>query len=262
MFVEISLPWIQSHALLFFRCLGVVAGMPVLGDRSTPKRVKLLLGLLLAILLAPAIQAGGWSPTPLDWGPLAWRAMTETLFGLLLGFVAQLPIWAAQLAGQLVGFQMGFGIVSVIDPNSGDQQSVIAGLQQQAALILFLVLGGHHIVLESMARGLTLLPPGSVHLTPQLMDRGIRLSGELLVVGVRMGAPILAALFLTEVGLGVIARTVPQMNIFIVGFPLKIGVGIVMLGLALPSFALLFGEQLDGLAVTLLSLAGVAGVGP
>lgn len=259
MFVEISLPWVQAHALVLFRCLGVIAAMPVLGGRSVPKRLKVLLAVLLAMLLSPAIQAGGWSPAPLDWGPLAWRAIVETLFGLLLGFVAQLPIWAAQLAGQLIGFQMGFGIVSILDPDSGNQQSIVAGVLQQTALLLFLLLDGHHMVIEALARSLVLLPPGAVSLTPALMDRGIALSGELLAIGVRMGAPVLAALFLTEVGLGVIARTVPQMNIFIVGFPLKIGVGLVMLALALPSFALLFGERIDRLAGTLLSLTGVAG---
>jgi len=258
-FFEVSLPWIQAHALLLARCLGVVAGMPVIGGRGVPRRAKLALGLLLAILLAPALEAGGWAPLPLDWGPLLARGAVETLFGLLLGFVAQLPIWAAQLGGQLIGFQMGFGIVSVLDPDSGDQQSLIAGLQQQAALVLFLVLDGHHLVLGALARSLELLPPGAVQLTPALMDSGIALSGEVLSIGLRMGAPVLAALFLSEVALGVIARTVPQMNIFIVGFPLKIGVGIVMLAIGLPSFALLFGERLDRLASTLLALSGAAG---
>jgi flagellar biosynthesis protein FliR len=257
-FFEISLPWIQAHGLLLVRCLGTVAVMPLLGGRFVPKRAKLLIGLLLALLLAPTLpSAGGLLPAG-DWPLLAGRMAVEMLFGLLLGFVAQLPIWAAQFAGQLIGFQMGFGIVSVLDPDAGGQQSLIAGLQQQVALLLFLVLDGHHMVLGALARSLELLPPGAVQLSPQLLDSGISLSAELLRVGLQLGAPVLAALFLSEVGLGVIARTVPQMNIFIVGFPLKIGVGLVMLALALPGFALLFSNRLDALAQTLLSLTGVA----
>ncbi len=140
---------------------------------------------------------------------------------------------------------MGFGIVSVIDPESGQQLSLIARILQFSALMFFLVLNGHHLLIEALLDSYSWMASNNNLLQGDLMEAGIHLSGRLLYDGLRMSAPVLGALLLTEVGLGLVARMVPQMNIFIVGFPLKIGMGTLMLALAIPSMAILFGDLLE-----------------
>lgn len=247
--------WVEVFLLAVFRVAGVLGAMPVLGGRGVPARVKLSLALLITFLLLPALPLQTWPLQPhgiWDWLGLVTQ---EVLFGLLLGFAAQLPILAMQMAGELIGLQMGFGIAAVLDPETGSQENPLASLLRNTALLLFLVFNGHHIVLKALADSFQALPPGGLHLSPDLLDQGIGLTGHLLDLGLRLGAPALAALLLAEVGLGLIARTVPQMNIFIVGFPLKIGLGFAMLALTLPSVLLLFRQEIGALAEVLGRLA-------
>jgi len=193
-----------------------------------------------------------------DRGIWAWAALAfhEVALGLFLGFVVQFLIWAVQFAGQMVGFQMGFGIVSVIDPESGQQLSLIARYKALVALILFIVLDGHHLLLEALVYSFEILPAGSVLLSRLLFDEILRLSARIFVLGLMIGAPMMAALLLSEMGMGIVARTVPQMNIFIVGFPLKISVGLAMLALVLPYLVVFFDSRLQELARGLSDLLG------
>lgn len=226
---------IQLFILLLFRVLGVVGAAPVFGGVQVPLQAKLALGLALTVLLYPLALADPASfPVIPSWFHLLGLAVQEVLLGLFLGFMAQFVFFAVQFAGQLVGMQMGFGIVGVLDPDSGAQISIIAQLQYTVAIVLFLLLNGHHLVLQSLWQSVELLPIGGAHLDGLLLEEGIRQSGRVLTLGVQLAAPVLAALLLAEVAMGVIARTVPQMNIFIVGFPVKIALGVFMLVMTLP----------------------------
>ena len=255
MFFNWPIAWVEVFLLVLFRVGGIVGAMPVLGGRTVPVRVKLALALVVSLVLLPTLPLGAWPLQPHGIWQWLGLAAHEALFGLLLGFAAQLPVLAMQMAGELIGLQMGFGIAAVLDPESGNQENLIASLLQNLALLLFLVFGGHHIVLEALADSFRTLPPGALILSPDLLGEGIHLSGHLLDLGLRLGAPVLAALLLSEVGLGLIARTVPQMNIFIVGFPLKIGLGFAMLALTLPSTLLLFRQEIGALAELLARLS-------
>ncbi|MDP2361662.1 MAG: flagellar biosynthetic protein FliR [bacterium] len=255
MFFSWPIAWVELFLLVVFRVAGVIALMPVLGGRGMPARAKLLLALLITLLLLPALPVADW---PLGGrGLWSWLGLAahEVLLGVLLGFAAQVPILAMQMAGELLGLQMGFGIASVIDPESGGQENIMAGMLRNVALLLFLVFNGHHVVLTAMADSLRTLPPGALSLSPDLLGEGLRLVGHLFELGLRLGAPAMAALLLSEVGLGLIARTVPQMNIFIVGFPLKIGLGFALLGITLPSVLVLFRQEVGALAGVLARLA-------
>jgi len=254
-FFNWPLAWVEVLLLVAFRILGVVGAMPILGSRAVPMRVKVALSLVLTFLLLPAIPFAQWPLEPRGFWNLAALVIHESLLGLMIGFAAQVPIWAMQAAGELIGLQMGFGIAAVIDPESGGQENVMASLLRNMALLLFLLAGGHQVVLEALGESLRTLPPGSMRLSPDLLDEGIRLSGHLLDLGLRLGAPAMAALLLTEVGLGLVARTVPQMNIFIVGFPLKIGLGFAMVAITLPGMLALFNQEIGSLSETLARLA-------
>ncbi len=237
---------VQLFLLLLFRCLGIIGAAPALGARQFPVRAKVALGLGLTMLLYPLIQARPDAlPEINGWWGLLGLAFHELVLGLFLGFLVHLSFMAIQFSGQLIGMAMGFGIVSVLDPDSGQQISIISQLQYMAALVLFFVLGGHHIVLEALWHSFELLPVGRVSLDALVLDTGIRESARVLTLGFQIAAPILGALFLTEAAMGLIARTVPQMNIFIVGFPVKIAVGLGMLILLLPAMVQVLGQELN-----------------
>ena len=234
-FVSWPLDSVQLFVLLLIRCLGLVGAAPVFGGVQVPVQAKLSLGLALAALLFPlALSHPGDFPVIGNWYQMLGLGVQEALLGLFIGFMAQLVFFAVQFAGQLVGMQMGFGIVGVLDPDSGQQVSIISQMQYMLAIVLFLLINGHHLVLQALWQSVEILPIGHAHLDGLLMQEGIRQSARVLTLGVQLASPILAALLLSEVAMGIIARTVPQMNIFIVGFPVKIGLGIFMLVMLLP----------------------------
>ncbi|MFA7329729.1 MAG: flagellar biosynthetic protein FliR [Candidatus Delongbacteria bacterium] len=255
MFFDWPVAWGEVFLLVLFRVAGIVGSMPVLSSRAVPVRMRLALALVLTVALLPAIPLAAWPLEPKGIWVLSGLIVQEVVLGLLLGFAAQMPILAMQAAGDMIGLQMGFGVAAVFDPDSGAQENLVASLLRNGALLLFLLFGGHHLVLQALADSFRTLPPGSLSLSPDLLDEGIRLTGHLLELGLRLGAPALAALLLVEVGLGLVARTVPQMNIFIVGFPLKIGLGFFMLAVTLPSMLLLFRQEIGQLGALLGRLA-------
>ena len=158
------------------------------------------------------------------------------MIGVFIGFTAKLIFAGIQLAGQLIGFQMGFAIANVIDPTRGSQISVIAEFQYMLALLLFLLMDGHHIFLYAIAESFRIIPPLGFHYSGQILQTMIGFINNMFVIAVKVGAPIIAILFFVSIGLGMIARTVPQINVFVVGFPLQIAVGLIGIGLTLPFF--------------------------
>ena len=152
-----------------------------------------------------------------------------------------------QLAGQLVGFQMGFGIVNVIDPQTSAQVSIIAQFENIITLLTFLALNAHHWFIMAIAKSFEVVPLLTFSFTNSLMEALLRLSCDMFVVAAKVAAPIIAILLFTSVALGLLARTVPQMNIFIVGFPLKLAIGLLAVGLTLPLLSTLLRNLFQGL---------------
>jgi len=157
----------------------------------------------------------------------------EVLIGVLLGFASRLVFAGIQLAGQLIGFQMGFSIVNIIDPVTSTQVSIIAEFQYLVAALLFLATSAHHVFLAAIVESYKVLPIYDFQFTGRSC-RPHRPFRQHVCHCREDFRPLIAALLLTNVGLGLIARTVPQINIFIVGFPLQIAVGLIGIGLTCP----------------------------
>lgn len=233
--------WIQGiehWSLILVRLLSGLAVLPVFSDRRFPMVARVGLAGILAAVLAPLVPRAAILPRGvLELGVLVLK---EVAVGLVLGFVASLIFMAMHYAGQVVGFQMGFAIVNVVDPQTQEQVSIIGEFQYLVAVLLFLVIDGHHLLLAGLARSFELVPPFAVVPDPALADSFVRLSAEIFVIGAKVAAPAMAALFLTNVALSIVARTVPQMNIFIVGFPIGIAVGLAALAYTIPLLAHVF----------------------
>ncbi len=237
--------WLERFDVFLLVLLRVGALMvvaPIFGHRHWLARAKVGLALMVAVVLFPMVAD---QPLDLPTGifPYAFLMVREVLMGVVLGFTVLLLFVAIQFAGQLAGLQMGFGIVNVIDPQSSNQVSIIGQFLNILAILLLLTLDGHHMILSGLVTSFETIPLGGVSFQDGLMFKLMDLTAQVFIIAVKISAPILMALFLVTAAMGVLARTVPQMNVFLIGFPLQIGVGLAALVIALPLFSV-FVERL------------------
>lgn len=232
--LQLPLHQFETFIFVLIRVTATFMALPAFGSKTVPAMVKVGLSVLLTILVFPTLTL---APHPLSHQtlPLILAVLWEIGIGLLIGYMVQLIFAGIQVAGQMTGYQMGFGVVNVLDPQSNSQLSIIALFQNLLAILLFLALNVHHMVIGAMAESFHMIQPGAGHYPPALMEQLMGAAGELFVVAIKIGAPMMAVLLFANMGMGLIAKTVPQMNVFIVAFPLQIGVGLIMLGLSLPT---------------------------
>jgi flagellar biosynthetic protein FliR len=243
--LNFSLPMVQAAVLIFTRVGAILLTAPLFSSGSIPVHVKIGLSFMLAVIVFPLVSVNDILVLPL--ASLGIAMAGEVLIGVIIGFTARLLFAAVQLAGQLVGFQMGFGIVNVIDPQTSAQVSIIAQFENIITLLIFMAVNAHHWFIMAIAKSFEVVPLLAFSFTNSLMEALVRLSCDMFVVAAKVAAPIIAILLFTSVALGLLARTVPQMNIFIVGFPLKLAIGLLAVGLTLPLLSTLLRNLFQGL---------------
>ena len=246
---QITAEELESFIFILLRVSSMLITIPILGSRAVPVRVKAGLSLMVTFLLFPFIK---FHLPSLGILSLISGMLGEVIIGIIIGFAGRLLFAGVQIAGQLIGFQMGFAIVNVFDPITSEQVSIIAQFQYLIAILIFLAVDGHHVFLYAIAESYRIISPLDFHFSPELMQSIVEISKDIFIIAVKIGAPIITALLMTSIGFGLIARTVPQINILIVGFPLKIAVGLIGIGLTLPIFTkimsgifLNFGDKLN-----------------
>ncbi len=236
---NITAEQIETFIFVFLRVGAIVVTMPIFGSGSSPARIKAGLSLMIAVLIFPFVELQAPPPEIL---PLVLRMVGEVMIGIIIGFAGSLIFAGVQLAGQLAGFQMGFAIVNVFDPVTSAQVSITAQFQYLLAVLVFLAVDGHHIFLSAIAESYRLVFPLDFHFSGELAQAIVELAKDVFIIAIKVGAPAVTALLMIDIGFGLIARTVPQMNILIVGFPVKIAVGLIGIGLALPLVARMMGS--------------------
>jgi len=233
-----SVQEIQIFLLIFVRVAAMMAILPIFGDQAVPVMVRLGLSFFIAVIIYPIVPKTVLVPQGVS--EFIFQ-LSQTIFaGLFIGFFGIIFFGAIQLAGEIAGFQMGFAIVSVLDPMSRIQMSIIAQFQNFMAILIFLLLDGHHLLIRGMVESFQTVPLLGATLNGNLGQILIQMTGQMFVVAVKISAPIFVTLLLTNVGLGIVARTLPQMNVFIVGFPLQIGLGLATLAISVPLFFYVF----------------------
>ncbi len=237
----------QERLVVFLLVLTRVGGLflvaPIFGSLNVPTMVKIGLSAMIALLLVPTLPIGYAVDIK---GPLgmALAVGQELLVGLFIGYAVYLLFVAIQLAGQIIDMQMGFGVVNVIDPVTSSQVSVIGQYKFLVATLFFLALNGHHHILRALGDSMTLVPLGGLNLSEGAFLKLSGMFGDVFAVAVKIGAPAIAVLFLTNLSMGLVARAVPQINVFIVGLPLTIAVGLMIVGLCMRYFAYIFSGML------------------
>jgi flagellar biosynthetic protein FliR len=222
--------------LVFLRVGAIVMTIPVFESQSIPQLFKLALALAASLILFPMLNLTA-APVSSSILGLGVGVAGEILLGLVIGFSVKLIFAGIQLAGQMAGYQMGMAIANVMDPAESQQIPLLAQFNNLVGLLIFLSINAHYWFIRALTQSYQLVPPFSVHFGGSLMEHLVRLAGNIFVVAIQVGAPIIATLLVTSVAFGLVARTVPQMNVFIVAMPLKIGVGLLFLGFSLPYVA-------------------------
>lgn len=246
---------LEAFLLLFVRVTTLLLVAPLFGNRVIPVKIRILVGLALSVALLPVVPPLS-TPDEADTLGLALLVAREVLLGLLLGLVASIGFFGVLFAGQIVGIQMGFGIVNVIDPQSDTQVAVTAEFQNLLFLLVFLTLDGHHLVIDTLAKSLGRIPLGAFTLSADAIEIAARETAGVFSTALRVGGPIVAFLFVTSVALGIIARTAPQLNVFNLGFPVQIVGGLVVLLFVLPSLRVVFEELTQKMGSDLMAVVG------
>jgi flagellar biosynthetic protein FliR len=216
---------------VFFRVGILFLMLPLFGARGIPILWKVGLSLLLAAIVTPVLPA--FPRPPQNTARLVMGLASEAFLGLVLSLGVLMLFSSVQLAGQLLGFQMGFNMASALDPQTGAQSSIISQFLYLFTVLLLFAVDGHHLFIAAIVASFEKIPPGSFLLHGPHVGYLVGVGGEMFLTGLKIAAPVMVALFLSNFCLGIVARTVPQVNILMVGFPLNIGLGLVLFGVTL-----------------------------
>jgi len=246
----VSLDQIQYYLLMFTRVITMLALMPVFGASYVPVQVKAALGLLLTSVLFSLQLAAGLPDFPgaFTLGLFAVSVIKEALVGLAIGFATTFLFAAVQFAGRMVDTEMGLGFVETTDPITGEASTVLGQFQVILFTIMFLLFNGHYFMLITVQKSFDLIPLFAANFPAVPMtDLATKMTADIFILGLKLAAPVFVVLFMTQIALAIVARTVPQMNIFFVGLPLKIGIGMGTMIVVLPMLASLFRRMTEWL---------------
>ena len=243
---QITANQIQTFLLMFARIATMIAFLPMFGSQYIPLVLKIGLAFFLSVILYPSVTASGVPALPTVTGLFVFMFMKELFVGIVIGFVASLIFSIVQFAGYLVDVLTGFSFVELVDPFSDTSVSIFGQFNVLVFTILFFSLNGHYFLLLAIQKSFTVIPLLAVHIPEgPLIQLVIKAVGNVFVLGFKFSAPIFVTLLLTQIALGVVARTVPQLNVFFVGIPLNIVIGFGVAIIALPGLGVMFKKMID-----------------
>jgi flagellar biosynthetic protein FliR len=250
---QFTLPLIQGFLICLVRIGAMIGAIPVFSGGQLPPQMRIGIVVLFTLVCYPAVESfiPDQSYAPLELGILL---VQETILGLMVGFLAQLVFMAAEFAGSLIGYQMGFAAANVFDPTTQRQVALISQFQGVFAILLFLSLDVHHQFFRAIVSSFEMLPPGSLNLSGGAIPLLMEVANHSLILSIQMVAPILALLILSNLTLGIMARVFPQLNVFLLSFPINIGISFIVMGLTLGIFATMLGKEFSALSDRFLQL--------
>lgn len=239
--------WIAALLWPLTRILGLIIASPLFGNASFPRSSKVGLGVLLAMIIAPTVPAMP-AADPMSMAGLM-ILIQEMLIGLAMGFSMRIVFAAVEMAGEVASMTMGLGFATVFDPQSRGRSSAVSQFLALIATLAFLSVNGHLILIEVLAESFVSLPISATPMSATLGLQIVKWAGVIFSTGLQLSLPIVAALLITTVALGILTRAAPQLNIFGIGFPISLGVGLLLLSQTLPYLAVplqnLFNEGLE-----------------
>lgn len=251
---------LPAFLLILVRTLAFFAILPIYAHHSLPNIFKIGLACFLAWVMVFTLD----NPVIEINGTYFFLVIKEALVGLMVGLIAAILMYAIQTAGGFIDYSMGFMIANVVDPQTGAQTPLSGSFLYAFAILFMLLVNGHHLLLDGIFYSYQFVPMDQVFLPfsqENIIQYVVTTFNTMFIVAFQMAFPIVGSLFLVDVGLGMISRAVPQMNVFVVGLPLKITVGLLLLTVYMGVFFLLVQQLFEQMIIamrTLLQLLGGA----
>jgi flagellar biosynthesis protein FliR len=256
--MEELIPSLSIFLLVFMRVSAFFITLPLFSYRSIPAQHRIGFAGVISWIMYYTIDA---APMAID-AAYILLVMKEAMIGLLIGFTAYMIISAIQVAGSFIDFQMGFAIANVIDPQTGAQSPLVGQYLYTFGLLLLLALDGHHLLLDGVFYSYQFIPIDQAWIPfgdENLVEYIIKTFNSVFIIAFQMSIPVVATLFLVDVALGIVARTVPQLNIFVVGFPIKIAVSFLVLFIVLGAMMALMQQMFELMIYTMRDLMKIIG---
>lgn len=249
--------WLEAVFPLLWitlRTVGFVVTAPVLGTRYIPGLVKAAISLLLGYILWPIVPV---APSPDTPAGFIMVAASEVVLGLLLGFCGTIMMAAIETAGHIVDMKIGFGMANVIDPHYGQPSPILGIFKYLLIMLIFLGIDGHHILIKALFESFEIVPAGAAFVPTEWSLIGLGAASKMFKIALVLSCPVWASTLIIDFALGVIARTVPQMNVFVVGIPMKTLVGLGILSASVAFYGVFTREITLTIQNLLESLLGV-----
>lgn len=258
--MEELIPALPAYLLLLTRITAFFATVPLFSYRSIPATQRIILGAIIAWMMVYTIEV----PTLAIDGTFLMLVVKEAMIGLFIGIIAFIIMSAIQIAGGFIDFQMGFAMANIIDPQTGAQSPIFGQFLNSFAMLLLLALNGHHLLLDGIYYSYEFLPiegAWPAFGSTNVLEFVVVTFAQVFAVAFQMAIPIVATLFLVDLALGITARTVPQLNIFVVGFPIKIGVSFLVLSIMMAVFVALMQKVIEFMIISMRDLMFLLGGG-
>ena len=254
--MPVDIQTIERFFLILIRISVLIFMLPFFNSRIFPPLVKIGLAFFLSITLFPVVTTikTGFPETILE---LVALVAVEFTIGLILGLMVQLMFEGIRFMGHVVGFETGFAIANVFDPQSGGQISLFANFSYFTAMVLFLLINGHHVLIHAIKESFDILPMETLIINTQILGQMLSVSEQMFLIAIKIGSPAIAALLFTKVGFGLITKLIPQINIMIVGFPIQIAVGLFFFGVCLQVLMNFMGTYVKELGHFLVTTMGL-----
>ncbi|NPV72528.1 MAG: flagellar type III secretion system protein FliR [Pelotomaculum sp.] len=238
-----DLSYLAAFFLVFLRTAAFMTAGPLYALRGVPPLLKAAFCLALAAVIFPVLDLN--EPLPLDaWG-YGLAAARETGLGLLLGTAVTMILNSFRMAGQIIDFQIGYSMAALADPQYGTQNTLLSQYLYLLALVFFLVVDGHYSLIAGLVESYRLVPLNAAVFNGAAASVLLRMFSGSFAIALQVSAPVLAVLVICDLTLGFLARTAPQLNVFLTGFPVKIAAGLLTLSFLIPLLGTVLRSLLD-----------------
>jgi len=249
----IPLQQFQDFLLCLARVIALVAAIPAFTSSQVAGRIKIGLAVMTSLLLFPAMAP--FTPkVALPLTEFGLLIVNEVLVGVMIGLVTQMVFAAINFGGTVIGYQMGFAAANIFDPQTTQQLSLMSQFVNILALMAFLAMDVHHFFFRAIIESYTVLPPGYLDFSQGAIQELMRLASHMFVLGVKFSAPVLALLLITNLVLGILARVFPQLNVFMLSFPLNIGIAFLVISLTLGATFSVLRREFDTMGENIINL--------
>jgi len=248
----------RAYMLVLLRISIFLYMLPVFSSTVFPDRLKMGFALVVSLLLYSVVEID-LSRFPMDVVSTGLLILAEAMIGVTLGLCIRMFFASVQLAGQIIGFQMGYAMINVLDPQTGANVSIMDQFGYWVCIVVFLLLNGHHIIFLAAVDSFKIVPMGFFMMHGAIPAKVIEIGGRLFLLSVKIGAPVIVALAFVSVAFGLVSKFSPQMNVMIVAFPLQIVTGLFLFGFVLQIIVIVtrtYVSELRGLLMWFLFYMG------